>query len=75
MSGMDERAFEQAYERLAQALDAVAPEEEAAFLTRLALLLAAGCADPAAFETALEAAARAGREGDQQDERAPPTGS
>jgi len=57
MNGTD---FEAAYERLAAALDQVGPEREAAFLTRLALLLAQECTDLATFEWALAAAVQTG---------------
>jgi hypothetical protein len=57
---MSDAEFEQAYERLAAALDALPAEQESDLLARLALLLAARCADLETFEAALAAAVEAG---------------
>jgi cytochrome c-type biogenesis protein CcmH/NrfG len=71
---MTREEFEQAYDRLAAALDAAGPEDahKLAFLARLALVQAAASDDLAAFEQALAAAGEvagdgaAGRPGRQE---------
>ncbi|HRD74492.1 MAG TPA: hypothetical protein PK264_00925 [Hyphomicrobiaceae bacterium] len=45
--------LEAAYEALAAAIDTAGGENEALFLTKLALILADRIADPAAFEAAI----------------------
>lgn len=50
--------LEDAYDRLAEALDAVPAEQRVLFLAKLALALANLLDDPAEFAAALEAARR-----------------
>jgi len=57
---MDEADFELAYELLAEVLDTVEGEDEAAFLTRLALLAARECGDIERFRALVRAAREAG---------------
>jgi len=56
--------FEQAYDRLAAALDAAGEGAETIFLTRLVLLLADTCPDLDTFVAALDAAAELSPPGD-----------
>ena len=56
MSPMLPEDFETAYESLATAIDSAGPEQEALFLTRLALLLGHDLGDIAAFRKAISAA-------------------
>ena len=48
--------LEQAYDLLAQAIDAAGPDKEALFLTKLCLVLAQHLGDLATFEAAIAAA-------------------
>jgi hypothetical protein len=48
--------LESAYETLAMAIDSAGPEQEALFLTRLALLLSHELGDVAAFRSAIRTA-------------------
>ena len=54
--------LEQVYELLAEAIDEVGPEHEAAFLTKLALVLAERLGDPDRVRQAVEIAKRDIRE-------------
>jgi hypothetical protein len=48
--------LEQVYDALANAIDAVGPEKTELFLVKLALMQAQALADPAAFQSHVEAA-------------------
>jgi hypothetical protein len=48
--------LEQVYDALASAIDAVGPEKTELFLVKLALMQAQALADPAAFQSHVEAA-------------------
>jgi hypothetical protein len=56
MSPMPFEDLESAYETLATAIDSAGPEQEAMFLTRLALLLSHKLCDIAVFRSAIQAA-------------------
>ncbi len=56
MSPMPFEGLESAYETLAMAIDSAGPEQEALFLTRLALLLSHELGDLAAFRSAIRTA-------------------
>jgi hypothetical protein len=56
MSPMPFEDLEGAYETLATAIDSAGPEQEALFLTRLALLLSNELGDIAVFRSAIQAA-------------------
>ena len=56
MSPMPFEDLESAYETLAMAIDSAGPEQEALFLTRLALLLSHELGDIAAFRSAIRTA-------------------
>ncbi|MGE0485414.1 MAG: hypothetical protein AB7Q81_14825 [Gammaproteobacteria bacterium] len=68
---MTREEFEQAYDRLAAALDAAGASDgdKLAFLARLALVQAAATADLASFELALVAAAETDGPGEMQPPR------
>ena len=56
MSTMPSADFETAYETLATAIDSAGPEQEALFLTRLALVLGHELSDIAVFQNAVKTA-------------------
>lgn len=56
MTAMPPEDFETAYETLALAIDSAGPEQEALFLTRLALVLGHELGDIAVFKTAIRTA-------------------
>jgi hypothetical protein len=56
MSPMPFEDLESAYETLAMAIDSAGPEQEALFLTRLALLFSHELGDVAAFRSAIRTA-------------------
>ena len=62
MATLSVEELEQVYELLAKAIDEVGVEHEAAFLTKLALVLAERLGDPARVREAVEIAKRDIRE-------------
>lgn len=57
-SRLDEAALERVYDAIAEAIDRVGDGQEATFLAKLALVLAARVGDEAAISGAITAAAR-----------------